>query len=527
MNLSLEADAHTALLADRAALDRAHFISALGGQVEWISVGDEKGPLLMGSRVRYLSQPPSTQAVGVHPKGRLVILDFDIKAKGISPETQMLSLEGVGFDFTQALKVRTPSGGLHVYITWAEHAPLPRNIKLEKLGHRFSPPLELEGDVRGSQKTGHAVAPGSILKGKLYSLEDGGRLAPTQSLDLCSFIASEAAGVKLSPGALEPEAEVEEELENGDEDLLPRPSGEERATPEVLAAAQRLVNRSKKSYWHELRAEVFRELHCCYGGPQMVFLWQQLNIARDTHRNQALGVGPLYRDYARLCKRYPPTATHGRCCPKTLLMRKEARQKAKREQAPELAPTPTQALEKVKKPSSWRTPSVISLRQASLALKKGRYPSKHYEKAMMVVEDVLQPWANHGVTNIVLGNDFLAKTFGWTPGEVRAVKALLLAKGVVYVARSPAPGVTTAFAIPPTMKNHVLGRLLYASAKDFAQDLFLDVRRGGFYSPATGEVVVKLRKQTLALLVPPEGLPERVGAEPQAVLTSVRGRGGK
>lgn len=95
--------------------------------------------------------------VGVATGHGLIVVDVDVKkgAPGLD-SLELLDMEGL----PQSLRVRTPSGGLHIYLLTDEDIPNSVN--------------SLDGypgiDIRG--KGGYVVGPGSTIDGEAYTIED-------------------------------------------------------------------------------------------------------------------------------------------------------------------------------------------------------------------------------------------------------------------------------------------------------------------------------------------------------------------
>lgn len=507
-------------LLEEARNQREAFLSLLPPSLaEWLLVEEEKRPKLLGLRrsVEYQSTCPEAINVGLHPKESLFIIDFDCNKKKLTPEMQMKALEERGFDFTDAIKVRTPSGGMHVYLQWPTEVPFPGNRPLSNIGRELTPPLELEGDLRFSNVRGHVVAPGSILKGKLYHLEEGSSL-PLQSVASAQLFLPKTDRGTSSSGFSTPHSDQREAGH-----LPTLPLAKEKISQKLIDSLRVLLLKSRKRTWHEKRAETFVAISCCHSPQQMVFLWKELDIARDTYRGDIFPDDALYRDYRTLKEKYSgfTPGTHSKLCQHTTA-RKEKEIAARKErwlQEHEVDDSLEGYLSHLKKKSSWRVETVISLKKVSEAILTPRTPAKNYANAMLLTEDILQGWSNYGKEQILLSDDFLRRFYGWTASEAAAVKGLLLRRGVIFVSKKQREGKTAAFGIASSFKEDRLGRLLYATRRDLGvEQLFVDLRQGGFVDPATGECVLKLKPSTTDLLLPENGLPARSKLKKPAVL---------
>lgn len=99
--------------------------------------------------------------VGVATGQGLLVLDADCNGR---PGLDSLDLMDDLYDLPASLRVRTPSGGVHVYLNSPENALIPCSAD------------RLEGfpgiDVRGDG--GYVVGPGSIIDGKTYEIDTEG-----------------------------------------------------------------------------------------------------------------------------------------------------------------------------------------------------------------------------------------------------------------------------------------------------------------------------------------------------------------
>lgn len=480
------------------------------GKLEWIEVNDDKSPvavLVNGARKVSYTPSRSSSKAGVRPLGNVVIFDFDVKKKDLTPEEQMRTLEKIGMNFTEAIKVRTPSGGLHVYLEWNDDFPIENNVKIESIGRIFNVEKEVEGDIRTSSQLGHAVAPGSVLNNRLYTIESGTKFAK-QSKSFCKEI-SDGLRSLSSDLRLSPESKVSssrDESRNLKSPLLARLSDNQEVDTYVVNRLRLFLRNKSYKQWHERRADVFIAMSCCYSQLKMIKLWESLDIARDSYRGANISRADLFRDYNRLAKKYSPSIGHSRFCSDNFSKRHEGKISTPLTEK-DFKETIEKNLAKARRANSYHNCSVLSLHKVSRALDEGKRRSKHYESAMRVSEDILQPWLNYGKTNILLSDSFLKEFYGWDTMKAQSTKQLLLRKGVIYVSRKQASGRSTAFAVNESFKEPRLSKLLYKlnfrEGSNFR--LKVNVRSGVIYNCDTGEVVENLHPRTAHWLSPEGG----------------------
>lgn len=103
-------------------------------------------------------------AVATLPDDDLVILDYDMK-DGQNGARALATHELL--DMPVSFRVRTASGGLHIYLR------APKGVKLPNSVSKISKHV----DVRGNERGGYVVGPGSVIHGKAYVVEHDDPLA--------------------------------------------------------------------------------------------------------------------------------------------------------------------------------------------------------------------------------------------------------------------------------------------------------------------------------------------------------------
>lgn len=94
---------------------------------------------------------PQAYGVGVATGQGLVVVDLDVKHDG---ELALQLLEGANEDLPATLRVRTPSGGLHLYFR--------SDAGLRNSASRIAPGIDIRGDG------GFVVGPGTEINKKPY-----------------------------------------------------------------------------------------------------------------------------------------------------------------------------------------------------------------------------------------------------------------------------------------------------------------------------------------------------------------------
>ena len=94
---------------------------------------------------------PQGYGVGVATGRGLVVVDLDVKHDG---EAALQLLEGTNEDLPPTMRVRTPSGGIHLYFHSTKD--------LRNSASRIAPGIDIRGDG------GYVVGPGTEINGKPY-----------------------------------------------------------------------------------------------------------------------------------------------------------------------------------------------------------------------------------------------------------------------------------------------------------------------------------------------------------------------
>lgn len=487
--------------------ERKDFVKLLEGHALWLPLvdGGKQPQVEAGKKVTYHAKPLQVISLGVKPTHDLVVFDFDVHpyrdretGKMVvpwSPEVQMEWLtKNLGLTFEGALKVRTPSGGMHAYLLWPE-GPEGKDILPGNRSFRgFSPEsfrgagLEERGrpamsfDLRSSGVRGHVVAAGSPG----YRREGRGKLLPQKQ---------EAALLFLSLFKVS----LDDVKDEDDEEAVYSLLSKDPRSPLLMKRLKAMLSRSGYQMWHEKRAAVFRALSCCYARPAIRDVWRDMSLHRDTASQGFISSRALLRDSERLSK----SPHHGSYCP-----HKIRAPRVKEGLLPTLGKEEwLQCLYKrMKQPTSWREVQVMNYRSVFQALTRGqRAPTETHHLALAIMEDIVQPWVNHGVKNILLGEEFLKGFYQVEGKEVRKAKALLQRKGILTVAYRARQGRVASFRLHPAHRDEGLTRLLQGIRLSGGRgQATVDSREGLIYDPTTGEVIVEFREAKRKRFMPPE-----------------------
>ena len=257
--------------------------------------------------------------------------------------------------------------------------------------------------------------------------------------------------------------------------------------------------------WHEKRAYVFAALSCCYSKRDVVDAWTLLDIHRDSYqekrgrKNFRISRKNLNNDYDRLLKKSGKDARHGRvpvCCfypyVRGSWIRKlerslhaevvDCEQKFDAKYDPKRDPR--------RRSNSYRDYRVIDLIGARKALYSRKKTGMRNKLAFQILEDIVQPWINYGVSNVLLGEKFLADHYGVSIHMVRNAKRLLLERGIIYVHR-PGNNIThqaSAYRVNRQFWNYTLTTMIRALSIQNETSVVFDYRANVFVDPVTGEV---------------------------------------
>lgn len=285
--------------------------------------------------------------VGVVPTGRTIVLDIDVSSESLSAPEQVGVLEEVlAIELGSALKVCTPSGGMHIYLSLPSGVAMPKNGKLSRIDDR------LKGDVRGSAALGFVVLAGTLTTDGWYLFESGkevqelrvesalalsslvgvGRVKPKgtakkdttrvpavladQSLDelINKLLSSDVPPSTVSRvrDTLSDEV-VDAEIPDGVVSRI-RPY---HIRTGVLAAASTAIAKvsssTNKEAYHPRRAAVFGALKCSTDDAQIVAHWKRMELDRDSYTGKEIATSSLFAEVRRLRGKFGGSCSHLYC----------------------------------------------------------------------------------------------------------------------------------------------------------------------------------------------------------------------
>lgn len=481
-----------------ASIQRRAAAEHLVGLVSYVRLtGVTKLPAQSLKRGSLPALPPRARNLGAIPQreGRLVILDLDKKPGYLTPDEQFTRLREEFGLAGNGLRVRTPSGGLHLYVLWPMGEVIPKNLRLAK-GVSW-----LNGDIRGGGSLGYVVFPGSQTPQGPYLLEVNAppALCPPELAERYRSLAHAKAPKK--PRDISPSSS-----EGSTEGLA--------LTPEALRQLPRLLANRQNKPLHSQRATVFRALACCASDGAILEAWSALDVTGDTHSGQPIAPRYLQAEVQRLrATALDDRGRHSRFCPTGALVVIEPQENTG-ERAPReggLAQARAAYLKRLKRPTSWKTPAVLDLEKALVALQGGRgQGSKHLPLAFAILEDFVQPWLNHGVTHILLGEAFLSQVYGVDPLVIRQAKRLILRRGILETSVRQVPGRTTAFRVPLEFQEQALTSLLKGLSLNTQKTLVVDWRSSLILDPQSGEIHAEVKILERLVTTRLQALPKRL-----------------
>lgn len=465
--------------------ERELYVQRVTGLVDYVPLVDKSKAPDCTRSLTFTNALPNVLNVGARPVNATVVFDLDIDAAGrTDPDQQVKAfLQEFGIDLTDTLTVLTPSGGKHCYTLWPQGIEIPGNWKLHKLDDPTRG-LFFKGDIRGSKSVGYVVTPGSVLDSGEYrivvdapvkelSVEGASKFMKYRDERTCVPVASTGSKTVTGSTVVKP----------GLVSVLPDGVAYE-VSERRLARVKESLDSKQFSLWHEKRNFVFHALSCCVPLDDLVHVWESLEICGDTASGTDYGSSVLLKDAERLVLKFGRSEDHTYYCP----LRGGKIEQGHCQERFE-AGVFTRSLEenveanvkKLKVSTSMRYVRALDMNVVITALNHGqRGPGSSYPLAFAIVEDFLQFWLNHGVTNILLGNEFLAGFYGVTVPEVARAKKLLLRKGIIEVTGKQAKGRTSRFMVSSQMSSVGLTDLLLAIRKREGQDVYLDERNGVF-----------------------------------------------
>lgn len=487
--------------------------------------------------------------LGAQPCNNLVIIDFDIADKSLddagrrkSVEKQMRMFSDMfQIDLSDALMVGTVSGGVHCYLVWDERVRLPYNHRLDKSDSDI-----LFGDVRSSSSVGYVCIPGNTVDGDSYTLLN--RKEPLkvskdfcelfveyyssefsdmprrsfnsleEAIDLISFVKEKnmfipkdfikriifnieafypAKDKMISEIITELRSLLDSELYLYEDQVeIPRKTVDENTLNQVRASL--LSKKNEFNTWFEKRAYVFTSLACCHDDSAIFKAFTVLGVDLDSYTgNEKLSAYSLDSDLRRMSRkrRDKGFVKHGGYC--CLLKKKNKKSSCAIENTAGLT-----LLNKSKKSNLWKKPQVVDLYKVNDKLNSGRKKAGETHKlAYNIMEMIVQPWVNHGVTNVVLNNKFLMDFFEVDENKVKRAKRILSEYNILILSRKQYMGKSSAFKVNQEYINHKHSKLLRAFKVHKGKTLLFDYRNKVITNFIENEIVGVVNPHRTRLII--------------------------
>lgn len=409
----------------------------------------------------YKALRPNRQ-YAILPGNRTLILDIDVR-KGSPVDVQIAALEKA-FDFSidDTIYVRTPSGGVHIYLKLPEGFPLSglpggnarglTSIIKEYLSSTFEE-LSLDLDFRRAGVKSYVVGPGSNLG------EQGGySLAPLSNGEIkistlselgaarISSLRRERKRVKAEPGTSRESRKSSARKSSRVDYSVFRRVEQPLPTETIYEIRQRISDR--KTY-HAKRAHVAALMQCCYTDEEIAWVCNSLKVNWDSHRNQAISDRDLMRDLRKLRETRDGTVKHGIC--------KAFKASRKFDPVDYSRPNPRIAA-KVKDRSLSRSKFVekpyVAYRVVSLEKVSGllsevcRAGTAQYRNALEIMGVYAQAVLNAGGDRVVASREELSKNLGLTSSQVAQALRILGKSGALHVVNKQKPGLASTWGVP-------------------------------------------------------------------------------
>ena len=123
---------------------------------EWMTSWQKKATANQRQIERWWRQADWNIGVATGPGGNIVVLDYDMKPG--QEGAKSLWIHETIYNLPHSYRVRTPSGGVHVYLR------LPPGVFVANSVSKLAPNC----DIRGNASGGYVLGEGSTIHGTLY-----------------------------------------------------------------------------------------------------------------------------------------------------------------------------------------------------------------------------------------------------------------------------------------------------------------------------------------------------------------------
>ena len=543
--------------------NRKSLENLLGLDASYLRVrSDSKHPCgaYSAGKMNRLKHVPKDGNFGVIPQGRLFVLDLDVTSSGSynveKPEPTKSELElqvdffsrFFGADLNNTFKVKTSSGGIHLYLR------LPESFNLEQDGSDVLPKaslrnysedfssvmgekITLDADIRTGAINGYVVAPFSVLPDGAYEVTGTETSILTISEDsverlrqvvsshksrvssakkslregVASRVKTKASDKAFDDFELNADQSTDDALcfENVDKltKLYASPDDtriHEIPSVEIINEISKELTKLGKKTYHAKRAFVKSALHCCYDDFSVALACSALRIDRDTYRDSKIKLREVMIDLKGF---NPPVRFHGKYCEKG---RKHLRNITKAENkdvsnGKTLEENLRGLQEKIKNSDVARYKAdrrAVNARVIDPVLVhkalfgKAKKPSQQYLDAMSIFDCFIQPLSNSGARRILLTHSALSAYIELNPSRAKQALRILREKGVIQVEQRQRPGVAPTYSVPDSFTHKTLTRVLRYSwskvgkvSEEGVTPLYFDRLTGDFVKVFKNEVV--------------------------------------
>ena len=471
---------------------RTSLCEALGKDAHYLLLAkDSKAPVgkySQGGKNRLTR--PTDDNFGVIPQRRLIILDIDNHNQDASSVNEQVDFFSRFFevDFRNTLTVKTPSGGMHIYlrlpapITKANAHLFPK-ATLRGYSEEFSEIaneyIKLDADIRSAATLGYVVGPWNEIAITEDVDPDSrssgivthiGKYIPTvgehsigsskddqRSIGIAEIPAAGVAKLKKvvqlskdNKSAVVVKRSVNRQKFDTalDTDVVKGKPGD----AVVANLVKSLAGMGLKSF-HAKRAFVKAALHCCHSDLAIAAVCVDLKINRDTYTDDEISLKCLVRDLEAF---QPHDKYHGIYCLKGRRKRSksvtdESLDNGKSlEDNMELLRNRMRAGKIARYAGDQRRidPRVIDPALVSSALMgDSKKPSQQYRDAMAIFDYFIQPLSNAGARRILLAKRAVASNLNLTDSRVTQAMRILRDRGILIIKQRQRTGMAPTYAV--------------------------------------------------------------------------------
>lgn len=482
----------------------------LGADAHYLSIRSQGknpvGSFMEGEKNRF-HLIPNTLNYGVIPQGRLFILDLDLhrgsSASTINEQYDFFQ-EFFDTDFSKTLKVRTQTGGLHIYLRFPETASLDDikkapSMSLRSFNEAFNvstgKSIILDADIRSSACNCYVIAPSSRIpsdafKKELVSttydvlLEDNQDIHDVviQTVTDDSFrrfhalkqMRHELNMEKKQKKAEEKSTKITKSIDRTLDPAFDATNSLRQSKMLGMEAHEELFQVIKekikeKEPYHAIRAFVKSSLHCCFDDFSLARICVDYGINIDSYKNRRMSFNDILSDISRFT---PQVKFHGSYCDDGRRLRKEKTREQYLSEDFVLEEYLQKIKEKVtnreisrKKNSQYRkiNPRVLDMMKIGDLLMEStnrKQPTQQIKDSVAIVEKFLQPLACVGAIRMILVRSKLSQELNITESRVAAAMRLLRQQGIILQQDYQRTGLSSTYIVPEKFTENRLTRFL-------------------------------------------------------------------